>query len=261
MSKLQGKKAVVTGGARGLGRAIVAALDEAGAQVTAIGRDDAYLARLRAETEGRVQTQAGDIRDPAFAEAVLRSTAPDIVVLNAGAKPRLAPIHEHTWESFSAAWDTDVRGTFIWSNLALKLPLASGSTVLISSSGAAVGGSPLSGGYAGAKRMQWTMADYLQRESNALELGIRFHAIIPRSIIAESEMGAAAVAAYAKAAGVTREKYLERFGTVVTPSGLARGIVEILTTPPTEATASVVLEGRVQPVGTNLTQAEFGAMR
>jgi NAD(P)-dependent dehydrogenase (short-subunit alcohol dehydrogenase family) len=260
MSSLEGKRVVVTGGSRGLGREIVRALDQRGAKIVAIGRDEAALRQLRSETEERVQTRAGNVADPAFAEEVMRETTPDVVVLNAGVRPRLAPLLEHTWESFSAAWDTDVRGTFCWSQLALRLPLAPGSTVLISSSGAAIAGSPLSGGYAGAKRMQWIMADYLQRESNALKRNIRFHALIPRSIVEGTEIGGAAVAAYAKAAGLPRDKYMERFGVPVTAGGFARGVAEILTGPPTDAAAYVVLEGRVQPVGMSLSPGEFGAM-
>ena len=47
-----------------------------------------------------------------------------------------------------------------WMQAALKTPLKSGSRVLVGSSGAAQNGSPLSGGYAGAKRMLWLMAKY-----------------------------------------------------------------------------------------------------
>jgi len=260
MSSLEGKRVVVTGGSRGLGREIVRALDRAGAKVIATARTDLALGQLRVETEGRVETRAGDVADPTFAEAVLRATKPDIVVLNAGVQPRLAPLHEQTWESFSAAWDTDVRATFYWSKLALTLPLAPGSTVLISSSGAAVGGSPLSGGYAGAKRMQWIMADYLQRESNVLNRGIRFRALLPKGIIAETELGAAAAAAYANATGLTQDRYLERFGVRVTAGRFAHGVVEILTAPPTDAVAYVVTGARVQPVGMSLTPSELGAM-
>jgi NAD(P)-dependent dehydrogenase (short-subunit alcohol dehydrogenase family) len=231
MSSLEGKRVVVTGGSRGLGREIVLALD-----------------------------RAGDAADAVLAETVLRETKPDVVVLNAGTQPRLSPLHEHTWESFSAAWDIDVRATFHWTRLALTLPLAPGSTVLISSSGAAVGGSPLSGGYAGAKRMQWIMADYLQRESNALHRGIRFHALLPRGIVGDTELGSAAVDAYAKAMGVTRDKYMERFGVPVTASRFAQGVVEILTAPAADAVAYVVAGSRVHSIGMSLTPSELGRM-
>jgi NAD(P)-dependent dehydrogenase (short-subunit alcohol dehydrogenase family) len=260
MATLEGKKVLVTGGARGLGRSIVEALVGAGASVTAVGRTQADLDRLVEGTGGKVRGVAGDVRDGALAERLLRES-PDVVVLNAGARPELLPIHEHTWESFSAPWDVDVRGTFVWGQLALRLPLPKGSMVLSSSSGAAIGGSPLSGGYAGAKRTQWMMAEYLQRESKALGRGIRFHAIVPRSIVAGSETGEGAIAAYVAGAGLTREKFLERFGVPVTPVGLARGVAEIARGELPDAVGYVVLEHRIEPIGGNLSPAEFGAMR
>ncbi len=57
---------------------------------------------------------------------------------------------------------------------------------LIVSSGAALAGSPLSGGYAGAKRMQMLLAGYLQRAADARELGIRFVALAPRQFLVGS---------------------------------------------------------------------------
>ena len=70
-----------------------------------------------------------------------------------GVTPTMAPLSEQTWEAFTAPWDTDVKAGFQWIQEALRSPLARGSRVLLTSSGAAVRGSPLSGGYAGAKRM------------------------------------------------------------------------------------------------------------
>ena len=62
------------------------------------------------------------------------------------------------WESFSASWNTDLKIAFQVGQTALRRPLRPGSLVLIVSSGAALVGSPMSGGYAGAKRMQMFLA-------------------------------------------------------------------------------------------------------
>jgi hypothetical protein len=94
----------------------------------------------------------------------------------------MAPVHQQSWEQFSRTWNTDVHMTFSFGKEALLPPLASGSVVVIVSSGAAMGGSLLSGGYAGAKRTQWLLAQYLQQEAEALQLGIRFVALVPRQI-------------------------------------------------------------------------------
>lgn len=79
---LQGRHAVVTGGSKGLGRAICIALAQAGATVTAVARDPAGLAELVAE-HPEIQTWQADVTDPAFG-AELAQRDVDIFVNNAG---------------------------------------------------------------------------------------------------------------------------------------------------------------------------------
>ena len=90
---------------------------------------------------------------------------PDTLVLNAGAPPLMRPVQHHTWDTFSRNWDVDVRHAFHWIREALLLPLHPGSTVVTMSSGAAVAGSPLSGGYAGAKAAIRFITGYAADES------------------------------------------------------------------------------------------------
>jgi NAD(P)-dependent dehydrogenase (short-subunit alcohol dehydrogenase family) len=107
--------------------------------------------------------------------------------------------------------------------------MAPESVVVIVSSGAAIGGSPLSGGYAGAKRMQWFLAEYLQQESNILNLSIRFVALLPKQIIGATELGQAAASAYAAQQGISTQAFLERFGPPLTPKEVGHGVVALLT--------------------------------
>ena len=67
--------------------------------------------------------------------------------------------------------------------------------MILISSGAGIGGSPISGGYAGAKRMQMFLASYCQKESARLGLGIRFAALVPMRLMPETELGKVAVRA------------------------------------------------------------------
>jgi NAD(P)-dependent dehydrogenase (short-subunit alcohol dehydrogenase family) len=223
------KSAIVIGGGSGIGRATVLALAAAGARVWAVGRDPAPLERVRRDAAGpgEVLVRALDATDAAATERFVAEVDPDLVVASAGARARLAPVHEQTWESFSEPWNVDLKIAFQLGQIAIRRPLRPGSLVVIVSSGAGLGGSPLSGGYAGAKRMQMFLAGYLQRSADAAKLGIRFVALVPKQLVAGTELGALAADAYAALAGVTREKFMERFGVPLTAEDLARTIVGV----------------------------------
>ena len=232
MTKQPGS-AIVVGGGSGIGRATVLALAAAGTRVWAVGRDLARLEQVRKDARsetggpGEVTVRAFDATDAPTMDGLIEEVDPDLLVLSAGARARLALIHEQTWESFSAPWNTDLKIAFQVGQTALRRPLRPGSLVIIVSSGAALGGSPLSGGYAGAKRMQMFLAGYLQRSADAAKLGIRFVALVPKQVVAETELGATVASAYGALGGITPEKFMERFGTPLTANDLARTIVEV----------------------------------
>ena len=227
MDSLQGKKVVVTGGNRGLGLAIVESLVARGAHVTAVARDQERLNAV-AQRLG-VNVVAGDVSEASVAERVLSEVRPDVLVLNAGAVPGLGPLHEQTWESFSRSWNNDVQAGFHWLGQALRLPLAPGSRVLVGSSGAALNGSPLSGGYAGAKRMLWLMAQYANGMSKELGLGITFQAMVPLQMIGDTEHGRRAAEAYALRKGVSVAEFLRNFGAPMSPAQVGEHVATLLT--------------------------------
>src|SRR5262249_46672919 len=167
---------------------------------------------------------------PAAAAAALAGR-PDVVVLNAGVAPDMKPIHEQSWEGFSRVWNNDVRAGLVWIQEALRLPLARGSRVLVSSSGAAIAGSPLSGGYAGAKRMVWMMAGYANGVGTELDRGIRSQAIIPQQTVGETDLGRAAAEAYARRKGVTPAEFLAGYGAPLPPQRYGELVLTLLTDP------------------------------
>jgi hypothetical protein len=94
------------------------------------------------------------------------------------------------------------------------------------SSGAAVMGSPLSGGYAGAKAAQRFIADYASQESKRNDLGIGISAVLPK-LTPATELGLPAVRAYAARMGVSEEEYLKRMGKPVTPQIAGAAFVQL----------------------------------
>jgi NAD(P)-dependent dehydrogenase (short-subunit alcohol dehydrogenase family) len=226
---LKDKKAVVTGGSRGLGLGLVEALVEHGAKVTVVARDPDALASVR--TRLGVVTISADVTDETAAHRILSEVQPDILVLNAGAKPRMGQLDQLSWEDFSATWETDVKAGLYWLQAALKTPLKPGSRVLVGSSGAAQNGSPLSGGYAGAKRMLWIMAKYANGVSAQNKLGIGFQAIVPQQIIGGTGVGDAGANAYARAMGIGRDEFLARFGAPMPPREFGEKVVCVLEDP------------------------------
>jgi NADP-dependent 3-hydroxy acid dehydrogenase YdfG len=138
------------------------------------------------------------------------------LVLNAGASPLSRPLHHHTWQTFSRNWEVDVAHAFHWTREALLRPLDPGSVVIAFSSGAALRGSPVSGGYAGAKATIRFLTSYAAEESEREGLGIRFISVL-QQLTSATELGATGVAAYAARDGVDVSAVTERLGPAFTP--------------------------------------------
>jgi NAD(P)-dependent dehydrogenase (short-subunit alcohol dehydrogenase family) len=177
---LAGAAALVTGTSRGFGRGIATALTGAGAHVVGVARGRGPLDELRAGLGESFTAVSADAADPVVASQLIDAYRPAILVLNVGATPLPRPIQHHTWQTFGRNWDIDVAHVFPWTREALLAPLEPASTVITLSSGAALRGSPLSGGYAGAKAaIRWLTA-YAAGESQRAELGIRFVSVLPQ---------------------------------------------------------------------------------
>jgi NAD(P)-dependent dehydrogenase (short-subunit alcohol dehydrogenase family) len=226
---LKDRNVVVTGGSRGLGLGLVEALVAHGARVTVVARDADALGSVRARLG--VATISADITDETAAHRILAEVRPDILALNAGATPRMGRLDQLSWADFTAPWETDVKAGLYWLQAALKLPLKPGSRVLVGSSGAAQNGSPLSGGYAGAKRMLWIMARYANGVSEQKDLGIRFQTIVPLQMVADTGVGDEGANAYARAMGIKRDEFLARFGAPMPPREFGEKVVSVLDDP------------------------------
>lgn len=124
-----GKAALVTGGTKGIGRAVALALHGAGAEVMVCSRDEANVTRVVeefAQTEhGRLAGVVCDVRNEAavrnmMADVAARFGGLDILVNNAGVC-RLAEVEHMSSEDWRATIDTNLTGTFYCCHYALPI--------------------------------------------------------------------------------------------------------------------------------------------
>jgi 3-oxoacyl-[acyl-carrier protein] reductase len=236
MNDLSDMTTIVVGASRGLGRGVATALAAAGAPVIAVSRTPTTFPRP-ANDPGNDPGNGADTIRPEVADAgdatvparLLDRYAPQAVILVAGATPHMRPLHEQTWETFSVNWHTDVRVTFHWLREALLTPLRPSSRVVVVSSGAALNpnGSPLSGGYAGAKATQRLITGYAQDEADRAGLDITFTTVLPY-FSPQTGVGEPAVRAYAARAGRHLEEFLQQQPPPVTPKVAGTALVELL---------------------------------
>ena len=140
---LKGKVAVVTGGTRGIGYAVVRKYLEAGASVALFGSRqctaDAALERITSELPGaNVMALSPDLTDSAsvegaFGEVVKRFGRIDILVNNAGISQSL-PLNEYSDEEMDKILDLNLKAVFVCCRAAARLMEASGGGVILNTS-------------------------------------------------------------------------------------------------------------------------------
>jgi NAD(P)-dependent dehydrogenase (short-subunit alcohol dehydrogenase family) len=197
--------------------------------VLAVARQKLPLRQLTQEVAG-TEVLSLDATDEGAPSKVFDVLQPDILVLCAGAFPPAAPLHEQSWQEFAVNWETDVKIAFHFCKAALSRPLSAGAAVILISSGAALAGSPISGGYAGAKRTQIFIQNYSQKESDRLGLGLRFMALAPR-IVPDTELGRHAIAGYSRYLGISAGDFIQGMASPPASYDVATAVVELATNP------------------------------
>lgn len=117
---LTGKRAIVTGASRGIGRAIALAYAARGASVFAVARSAEHLdetVKLAADHPGSITTWTADLASPDTAPSLVEAAVSaldgiDILVNNAGLDVEHG-IEEHTLEEWNAVFDLNVRSVFL----------------------------------------------------------------------------------------------------------------------------------------------------
>jgi 3-oxoacyl-[acyl-carrier protein] reductase len=214
---LSGKTAFVTGGSRGIGRAIAIALAEAGADVALTYRaraDEARAVAREIETRGRrVLSLQMDVADRASVEAAARDAkvafgAISILVNNAGInKPTdFDQVSDADWDSILA---TNLRGPFVCAQIFLPILAAAGggSIVHIGSVSGQYGG-PRTAHYAASKAGLISLAQVIARFG--AQHGVRSN-VVAAGLIASDMAGAGLAAASVQKAA--ENILLKRLGT------------------------------------------------
>lgn len=182
---LSGKRAIVTAGANGIGRAIAETLMTAGARVHICDVDEAQIADTREALPGLGATLA-DVADVAavdrlFDEALGAMGGLDILVNNAGVAGPVAPVDEIDPEDWRRCIAVDLDGPFLCARRAVPaIREAGGGSIVNISSTAGLFGFPNRSPYAAAK---WGVIGFTK--TLAMEQGphgIRVNAICPGSV-------------------------------------------------------------------------------
>jgi gluconate 5-dehydrogenase len=116
--RLDGRRALITGGSRGLGRAMAQAFAEAGADLVLLGRDPDSLARARDELRAlgrRVDVLAADVgsgpgAEAACARALAEHGPVDVLVNNVGGRREDVPTESMPLETWQRLFDLNLTG-------------------------------------------------------------------------------------------------------------------------------------------------------
>jgi NAD(P)-dependent dehydrogenase (short-subunit alcohol dehydrogenase family) len=119
--------------------------------------------------------------------------------------------------------------------------------VITLSSGAALRGSPLSGGYAGAKAAIRWLTSYAAEESGRAGLGIRFVSLLPQ-LTPATDLGAVFAAAYAARSGGPAGGPPAGPGPAVTPEGAGRAVTELVRGPGPDQDAYLLTGAGLRPL-------------
>jgi 3-oxoacyl-[acyl-carrier protein] reductase len=221
---LSGKRALVTGGSRGIGRAIVLGLAQSGASVAACyNRESEDVERLRGELEqvgGAKLEQVGgakvgsasylaqaDLAEPSSAGAFVREASErfgglDIVINNAGVVSH-AMIEQLTLDEWHRVIDTNLTAVYLVAKAALEVMGDGGSIVNITSA-VAMRGMPGRVHYISSKAGLIGLTRALCKEVG--RRGIRVNAVAPGIIETDqtSELDEAGRARYSGLAALNR---------------------------------------------------------
>jgi len=184
---LKGKKAVITGGSRGIGRAIAELLLHQGAQVWLLARDVGELENARDELSklGNIEISSVDVSDNIAVEKAVKEIAAqwkrvDVLVNAAGVYGPIGIVTEVDPDEWHSALEINLYGTFLMTRLIGSMMQTERRGVIVNFVGGGEGAYSHFSSYVAAKggvaRFTETVAEELK------EFGIRVNAIAPGAV-------------------------------------------------------------------------------
>lgn len=181
-SRFEGKVAVVTGAASGIGRATAARLGSEGARLLLVDRDGAQLAATAKDLDAAAHLEA-DVTDEAAVDGYVAEAESlggiDLFVNNAGIEGRVAPIVELALEDWDRVQAVNARGVFLGLRAVLRsmTKTGRGGAIVNTASQAGIKGGPSFSPYIASKHAVVGLT-----RTAALEVaskGIRVNAVAP----------------------------------------------------------------------------------
>lgn len=228
---LDGRHALVTGGGRGIGRAVAAALARAGARVTILGRDTGALT----ETVGAGEAQGyvvADVTDEAAVKASFREAAGargpiDILVANAGIAES-APLAKARPDQFRRLFEFNVVGVVHCMQAVLADMTGRGfGRIVVNASVAGLKGYAYVSAYCASKHAVIGLVRAAAQET--IKSGVTVNAVCPG--YTDTELVQKQLASMMAKTGRSREELLaemlreEPLGRLITPEEVAEAVL------------------------------------
>ncbi|HSA80248.1 MAG TPA: SDR family NAD(P)-dependent oxidoreductase [Geminicoccaceae bacterium] len=177
---LDGRRAVVTGGAQGIGRAVAERLLASGAAVALWDRDQGLVDATRAElaSQGTVQALAVDVTDLDAVESATAATRQtlggiDILINNAGIAGPNHPLWEYPAEAWRQVVEIDLNGVFLCCRAVVPLMIAQNYGRIVNvASIAGKEGNPSASAYAAAKAGVIALTKALGKELATYDIAV-----------------------------------------------------------------------------------------
>jgi len=199
---LADRTVLVTGGGKGVGRAIALRFAAAGDRVLAVGRDRAALEQVAREAAGKVEAEQCDVTDEESVAALFERTGPIEVLVNNAGVSSSAPLARTSLEDWSQQLAVNATGAFLCTRAALPgmAERDHGRIVTVASTAALVG-SRYTAGYTASKHAAVGLMRAVAAE--VAGTGVTANAVCPAFV--DTEMTRRSAARIAQATGRSEE--------------------------------------------------------